>query len=318
MQCYIISSKVEDVYYNLALEAAMAESLPKHSAILFLWRNANTVVIGKHQNPYRECNLAAMKRDNIRLARRSSGGGAVFHDEQNLNFSFIYNKNENSLERNYHIIVSALERLGINAEKSGRNDILACGKKFSGNAFYTKCNAYVHHGTIMVGVDMSAIAGYLTVSKLKLESKGVASTISRVINLQKIAPTLSVQGVEEAIASAFLAQHNQTKSGELATNYDRVEVLKQEIEQPFYIMGEKYNFDKQASFRFPIGEVTVTINADNGIEVYSDFLDTEIISYARERLRGEGDKVMPNRFDSEQLMVIKKIEELAREVQNEI
>jgi len=318
MHCYIYESDIADVYYNLALEYSMAESIRADSAILFLWQNANTVVIGAHQNPYKECNLAAMKADSINLARRPSGGGAVFHDNANLNFSFIYPKADYRLERNYKIIINALASLGITAELSGRNDILYQGKKFSGNAYYATSNAWVHHGTIMIGVDMSAIATYLRVSKLKLASKGVASVASRVINLSSILPSANVDKVKQAIKQAFLVCHGQEQAAALTIDEESMQAIKQRIEQPDFLMGKKYNFEQQAAFRFPFGEIAVTKDKDNHIELYSDFLDTQLIAYAKECL-AEGQGVVPREgHSSQELAVIEKINELAKELKNEI
>lgn len=316
MHCYILDSNVRDVYYNLALEYTMAENNPSGSAILFLWQNANTVVIGKHQNPYRECNLAAMRADNVMLARRPSGGGAVFHDEANLNFSFIYAKGEYNLSRNYKIIIDALTTLGIDAYTSGRNDILFQNKKFSGNAFYTVGSAQVHHGTIMVGVNMDSLAKYLSTSSLKLASKGVASISSRVLNLASIQPNITVDKVKEKIKTAFLQCYDKEKALALQVQNDKVLLVKDKIQVDDYIMGKKYNFAQQATFRLPLGEVALTINEDNQIEIYSDFLDTSLIGYAKKWL-AQGERILPSeQFDNEQNATLLKIEEMAKELRN--
>ncbi len=316
MHCYILDSNVRDVYYNLALEYTMAENNPTGSAILFLWQNANTVVIGKHQNPYRECNLIAIKADNIMLARRPSGGGAVFHDKANLNFSFIYAKGEYNLSRNYKIIIDALSTLGIDAYTSGRNDILFQDKKFSGNAFYTVGNARVHHGTIMVGVNMDSLAKYLSASNLKLASKGVASVSSRVINLASVQPSLTVDRVKEKIKTAFLQYHNKKKALDLQVQNKKVLLVKNKIQASDYIMGKKYNFAQQVAFRLPLGEVMLSISEDKQIEVHSDFLDTSLIEYAKERL-AQGERILPNKqFNNEQNKALVKIGEMAKELRN--
>lgn len=292
----------------------MAESIPMRSAILFLWQNSDTVVIGRHQNPYKECDLAAMRKDNIALARRPSGGGAVFHDDKNLNFSFIYDKRDYDPERNYGIIINALRALGISAEKSGRNDILTQGKKFSGNAFYRAGGASVHHGTIMIGVNMARLARYLNASALKLASKGVDSVSSRVINLSALMPGLSAWQVKESIKQAFLACHDQTEFLAPEVDFGRLTAIKSKIEDADYIMGKKYNFNRQAEFRFPEGEIAVTIDENNAIEIYSDFLEADIIALAKERLAGGlslSGKGLPQRENE----VLDKIEELIREAQ---
>ena len=125
----------------------MAESIPMRSAILFLWQNSDTVVIGRHQNPYKECDLAAMRKDNIALARRPSGGGAVFHDDKNLNFSFIYDKRDYDPERNYGIIINAL-RARISAEKAAETTSHA-RQKFR-QRLYRAGGAASHHGTTAI------------------------------------------------------------------------------------------------------------------------------------------------------------------------
>ena len=166
-------------YQNLALEEALAQKTAEDKAVaLYLWQNHDTVVIGKHQNAYAECDYKAMQADNISLARRKTGGGAVFHDKNNLNFTFINIPHDYDIERNRRIICRAMESLGVDCEISGRNDILARQKIF--NFFRGKDYCVpTNYG----GRGHGQIAKYLSVDSSKLISKGVSS-VSRVINLK--------------------------------------------------------------------------------------------------------------------------------------
>ena len=197
----LITTDCKDPWRNLAVEEYLLETAD--DTILFLWQNENTVVIGRNQNAWKECNISAMEQDGVKLARRITGGGAVFHDLGNLNFSFIASQQVYSLERQFGMIISALDSLGIGACLSGRNDILAEGFKISGNAFaHYRANS-LHHGTLLVSADMSKLANYLTVSKDKLAAKGIASVRSRVANLCDFKPELTIPLLSMALARAF-------------------------------------------------------------------------------------------------------------------
>lgn len=167
-----IESNQFSPYRNLAVEEYLLLHCEDKECILYLWQNQNTVVIGRNQNAWKECRTTKLEEEGGHLARRLSGGGAVYHDLGNMNFTFLINKEEYDLDRQLQVIIGAMEILGLKAEKSGRNDILIDGKKFSGNAFYEQEKHCYHHGTIMVGVNMETLSRYLTVSKDKLKSKG--------------------------------------------------------------------------------------------------------------------------------------------------
>ena len=170
-----IESNQFSPYRNLAVEEYLLLHCEDKECILYLWQNQNTVVIGRNQNAWKECRTTKLEEEGGHLARRLSGGGAVYHDLGNINFTFLISKEEYDLDRQLQVIIGAMEILGLKAEKSGRNDILIDGKKFSGNAFYEQEKHCYHHGTIMVGVNMETLSRYLTVSKDKLKSKGVDS-----------------------------------------------------------------------------------------------------------------------------------------------
>ena len=174
------------------MEERLLDTVQDGEATVYLWQNERTVVIGKNQNACAECNLTALREDGGRLVRRLSGGGAVYHDLGNLNFTFLSKAADENTGRNLEIIAGALHSFGLEPQKSGRNDLLLNGRKFSGNAFCTrKGNAY-HHGTLMLNVDAERIERYLCVSSAKLEKHAVRSVRARVINLSELAPEITV------------------------------------------------------------------------------------------------------------------------------
>ena len=162
---FIYNAQVTDPHENLAAEKVLMDALAPGEAMLYLWQNLNTVVIGKNQNAWLECRTSLLEQEGGKLARRLSGGGAVFHDLGNLNFTFLMCKEDYDLDKQVTVIQKACALAGITAEKSGRNDLLADGRKFSGNAFYQdKVHAY-HHGTLMVDVDKEKLGRYLSPPK---------------------------------------------------------------------------------------------------------------------------------------------------------
>ena len=143
---YYYTEESTDPFYNLAIEQHLLDIVPKGSCILYLWQNKHTVVIGKNQNCWKECKMQELADDGGRMVRRLSGGGAVYHDLGNLNFTCVTHKEDYDVARQLDVILTALHALGIHAEKSGRNDLHVDGRKFSGNAFYDNGSRCFHHG----------------------------------------------------------------------------------------------------------------------------------------------------------------------------
>lgn len=194
-------------YLNLATEEWIFHNLDPSQQVLFLWRNEETVVIGRNQNPWSECNLAEMKKDQVHLARRSSGGGAVFHDLGNTNFTFLSPKETYKRENNVQIIFNALKDFGISGEASGRNDLLLHfpdgPRKFSGSAYREKRDRAFHHGTLLLHADLSRLGNYLTPSPKKLQAKGKESVRSRVANLTEVSKHLNHGYIVNALVASF-------------------------------------------------------------------------------------------------------------------
>ena len=183
MSNYIYSAPTGDGWLNLARDGYFLENNKKGDVILYFYVNKNAVIIGRNQNAWKECSIANMDADGVQLVRRHSGGGAVFHDNGNLNFSFITDEKHYDLNRQMRVILNAVSKLGLKAELSGRNDITVDGKKFSGNAFSLAKGNRSHHGTILVNADLTKLSNYLCVSKEKMRSKGIDSVRARVCNI---------------------------------------------------------------------------------------------------------------------------------------
>ena len=278
-----IESHGTDPYTNLAIEECLMRSVRDGGPVLYLWQNERTVVIGRNQCASAECDVNRLEADGGHLARRRSGGGAVYHDLGNLNFTFVTTAREYDQAVNTDVILDAVRSLGIDAERTGRNDLVAGGgRKFSGHAYYHNGQASMHHGTIMVAVDVEALGRYLTVSPLKLGAKGVRSVRSRVTNLQALKPGISVDELKAAIRASFAAAHGGSVVLEDASVLDAAEIERARrrfASREWLFRGEK-RLDESCQARFDWGSVRVDFSTVDGVisdlVVFSDGLDTEI------------------------------------------
>ena len=281
-----------DPYYNLAVEQHLLESVDEDSCILYLWQNAHTVVIGRNQNAWKECRTSLLEQEGGHLARRLSGGGAVFHDLGNLNFTFLVPQADYDLDRQFSVIQEAARSFGIPAKKSGRNDVLADGRKFSGNAFYRNGTQAYHHGTLLVDVDMQHMGRYLNPSKAKLQSKGVDSVRSRVVNLRELNPDITIPGLKAAMAEAFAKVYSLPleQLPEEALNKPYIDSLRQRNSSWEWVYGQKIPFTFEWEDRFPWGGVQVALRVENGIvhqaKVYSDAMDWSLAPKLEQSLTG--------------------------------
>lgn len=197
-----------DPAWNLAVEEYVFENLPKDRMYVMLWQNRNAIIIGKHQNTLAQINPAFVREQGIRVVRRLSGGGAVYHDMGNLNYTVIAD-GEGALDfgRFCTIVLAALEKVGIHGQLNGRNDMTVEGKKFSGNAQYTKGGRVMHHGTILFDSDSTVLEKALQVDEEKIRAKGIQSVRSRVTNLRPLLPVdMDLPAFRKVLLQSILEQ----------------------------------------------------------------------------------------------------------------
>lgn len=192
MRYFYVMGNNTSPYYNLAFERKLLTKVVGEDVILFLWQNDNTIVLGKNQDAYRECRIKEFINDKGILARRLSGGGAVYHDLGNLNFSLIGEKEVMERHPGHELIIAVLKENGLKAEFSGRNDLLVKGRKVSGSAFYVSGNTQCLHGTLLVHTDIGKMERYLTPGREKLLRNSVGSVGARVANLADFSEIITV------------------------------------------------------------------------------------------------------------------------------
>ena len=285
----VLISNTTDPSINLAVEEYLLHALKADEAILFLWQNDNTVVIGRNQNPWKECDYNKLEADGGTLVRRLSGGGAVYHDLGNLNYTILSKKRENSIDENINIIIDALSAMGIDAVFSGKNDILADDMKISGNAYYEEENKLCHHGTLLINANMNKLSHYLLVSKLKLQSKGIDSVKSRVKNLIEIDDAITVERAKQALIKAFF---NKYRKGEIQiiddVFIDSAKTFVDKYQSWDWNFGSSPEFNISLENRFKWGGFELNLLVKDGIikeaSVYTDALNTQLSQLVVEKI----------------------------------
>ncbi|MGL5812384.1 MAG: lipoate--protein ligase A [Aeromonas sp.] len=295
----LLISDSHDPLFNLAVEECIFRQMDPRQRVLFLWRNANTVVIGRAQNPWKECNTRRMEEDGITLARRSSGGGAVFHDLGNSCFTFMAGKPGYDKQVSTAIVLDALKRLGVEAFASGRNDLLVAtpdgDRKVSGSAYRETQDRGFHHGTLLLDADLSRLANYLNPDPKKLAAKGITSVRSRVANLSELLPGIDHQGVSEALMEAFFSHHGERVQPEHISP-ERLPDLPGFAETFARQRSWEWNFGHAPAFshrldeRFGWGGVELHFDVEKGVigraQIFSDSLEPAPLDALAERLPG--------------------------------
>ena len=226
-----IQVNTTDPAFNLALEEYVFESLSKDYNYFILWQNASTVVVGRHQNTFNEVDEAFIRENNITVVRRLSGGGAVYHDLGNLNFTFIQDAagKEPDLGLFCRPVAQAIRTLGAEAEVNGRNDITVNGMKFSGNAQYVKYGRVMHHGTLLFDSQLEVAAKALRPDPEKIKAKGVASVRSRITNLKPLLPEgTTLEIFREALLKALFEKEQMEVYSLTHADFTAIAALKEE------------------------------------------------------------------------------------------
>jgi len=273
----ILTTDSFDPHHNLATEELLMRRLPPGQAVLFLWQNAHTVVIGSGQNAWRECHTDRFTSEGGTLARRKSGGGAMYQDLGNLNFSFIVPKEDYDVARQCRVILKAVEALGLHPIQSGRNDLTVDGRKFSGNAFRMMESAALHHGTLLVRANTEIMGRYLNASPDKLAGKGVRSVPARVVNLSELCD-VDVNRMRDEVIVAFRAEYGPAECESFDPDGDAdFAALRAKYADWGWIYGTSPAGTIRLETRFEFGEVQIFADVVRGetreARVYTDSMD---------------------------------------------
>ncbi|UVD81452.1 lipoate--protein ligase [Mycoplasma iguanae] len=275
MKIYL--SKTHTPYFNLVLEEIILKDPDLDEDVIMLYQHSNAVIIGRNQNTHQEVKIDAVKRDNVEIARRLSGGGAVYHDLGNINFSFITNKNDHGYEKFLGPIIEFLKTLGLDARFKGRNDLEVNGAKVSGNAQYIYKNRMFHHGTILFNANLAKLGEYLVPSKLKIVSKGIESIRQRVTNIideleTKITSEEFLNKLVDFLIQKYNAQYLEIKDDYLK----QIPIIAELRQSEAWIYGSNppFNFSNIAKFDKGILQVKVEVekNVIKNINFEGDFL----------------------------------------------
>lgn len=284
--------------YNLAFEEYCFRHLDLKEDYVILWINGPAIIVGKNQNTMEEINSEYVKENDIKVIRRVTGGGAVYHDLGNLNFSIITMSSgaEKIDFKKYNIpIVKSLEKLGIeNVELSGRNDITVDGKKVSGIAQSVWRNRVLNHGTLLYDTELDVLSNALNVKQDKIESKGVKSVKSRVTNIKPyIKGDVDIYEFRDILLKSIFEMEGLTPEEHKLSQED-LDAINKLYEEKYarweWNYGESPKSNYQNYKRFPFGSIDIRFNVKNGLirdcKIYGDFFGTQDVALLQERLDG--------------------------------
>lgn len=283
----IDNQNITDPRINLALEEYALIHLDLSTEHLLFYINEPSVIIGKHQNTHEEVNHDFISQQDVHVVRRISGGGAVYHDLGNLNFS-ILTMSQNKVFNDYALftapVIAALQKIGVAAELTGRNDIAVQGRKISGNAQYRRGERMFCHGTLLFDSNIDAIVSALNVKADKIQSKGIKSIRSRVANISEfLAEKLTMQQFKEILIQTIFAEKELQIHHFSQADWQAIKDLAKEKYQNWdWNYGKSPEFNVQHRERLAIGEVDIRLHVKNGLileaRIYGDFFAAQDVS----------------------------------------
>lgn len=293
---FIDNKGITDPRINLAIEEYAVKNLDINENYLLFYINEPSIIIGKNQNTIEEINTEYVEKNGIHIVRRLSGGGAVYHDLGNLNFSFI-TKDDGDSFHNFkkftEPVVQALKKIGVNAELSGRNDLMVEGRKISGNAQFSTKGRMFSHGTLMFNSEIENVVSALRVKKDKIESKGIKSIRSRVANISEfLTDEMSVEEFRSLLLrNIFSGAADIPEYVLTASDWEEInEISKERYQNWEWNYGKSPKFNLQHSHRFPVGQIDVRLEVEKGVieqcKVYGDFFGVGDVGEIEEKLTG--------------------------------
>ncbi|AGK52581.1 lipoate--protein ligase [Bacillus sp. 1NLA3E] len=294
---FIDNKGITDPRINLAIEEYALKNLDINETYLLFYINEPSIIIGKNQNTIEEINTKYVEENGIHIVRRLSGGGAVYHDLGNLNFSFITKDDGDSFHNFLKFtepVTAALKNLGVNAELSGRNDIVVEGRKISGNAQFSTKGRMFSHGTLLFDSEIESVVSALNVKKDKIESKGIKSIRSRVANISEfLSSEISIEEFRLMLLQSIFGEVAEIPEYILTEeDWDKIHQLSKERYQNWdWNYGKSPKFNLQHSHRFAVGQIDIRFEVNKGIiencKIYGDFFGVGDVNEIEQRLEGQ-------------------------------
>lgn len=292
---YIVNTS-NDPAYNVALEAYAFQKLTDIDEIFILWINEPAIIIGRHQNTIQEINKEFIDKNGIHVVRRLSGGGAVYHDLNNLNYTIISNNTQEGafdFQTFSKPVIDTLAKLGVKAESTGRNDLEINGQKFAGNAQAYYKGRMMHHGCLLFDVDMSVLGQALKVSKDKIESKGIKSVRARVTNIvDHLSDKITVQEFSDAILAQMKEEYPEMDEYVLSdAELSEIQAMRDNQFATWdWTYGKAPEYTIERGVRYPAGKITTYANVENStiksVKIFGDFFGVKPVDDIEKMLEG--------------------------------
>lgn len=293
MKCLVYESESFCASHNLAVEEFLFGVADRRGCIiLYLWQNDKAVILGKNQDVYSEIDLNAVQRLGIQVVRRMTGGGAVFHDLGNLNYTMIFPAA--CADSMYQILADAFGKLGVAVSVGGRNDIFIDGFKFSGNAFYTNGRCCLHHGTILVDSDLDMMQAVLCTPSGKMARRSIKSVQKRVKNIKDVLSDITIGKVKLAIAEEYEKWAGSVfgiSPEKMQVDETDIEDIKKKYNDPLWNFGNNKRYEYEKDARYKWGDAKIAYNQRNGVvtevKIYTDSLEVDEVENAERNLIGK-------------------------------